>query len=110
MNNTRRSRGNWLAAAHLAVLDEEVLPLREHSSRLYIGQKEWREWRVQRPGQSGQSAFAAKIEYREFLQLCPEFERMLLRSEIILLRYLLLAGEEGQGPRFQDRLRIRPNA
>ena len=43
-------------------------------------------------------------EYREFLRSCPEFERMIIRSGIILLKYWFSVSDEEQERRFQDRL------
>jgi len=47
--------------------------------------------------------FCTDKEYWDFLTSCPEFERMLVRSEIILLKYWLSVGDEEQERRFRDR-------
>jgi polyphosphate kinase 2 len=47
--------------------------------------------------------FCTDKEYWEFLTSCPEFERMLVRSGIILLKYWLSVSDEEQERRFQDR-------
>lgn len=47
--------------------------------------------------------FCSEDEYWEFLHSCPEFERMLVRSGIVLLKYWLSVSEEEQEIRFQDR-------
>jgi len=47
--------------------------------------------------------FCTDIEYREFLRSCPEFERMLVRSGIILLKYWFSVNDEEQELRFQKR-------
>ncbi|MDE2813947.1 MAG: polyphosphate kinase 2, partial [Gemmatimonadota bacterium] len=47
--------------------------------------------------------FCTEEEYWEFLHSCPEFERMLVRSGIILLKYWLSVSEEEQESRFQER-------
>ena len=49
--------------------------------------------------------FCTEEEYWEFLHSCPEFERMLVRSGIILLKYWLSVSEEEQESRFQERAR-----
>jgi polyphosphate kinase 2 len=48
--------------------------------------------------------FCTEDEYREFLRSCPEFERMLVRSGIILIKYWLSVSDEEQERRFQARI------
>lgn len=48
--------------------------------------------------------FCTEEEYREFLRSCPEFERMLVRSGIILIKYWLSVSDEEQERRFQNRI------
>ena len=48
--------------------------------------------------------FCTQEEYTEFLRSCPEFERMLLRSGIILVKYWFSVSDEEQERRFQKRL------
>ncbi|MBI2503386.1 MAG: polyphosphate kinase 2 [Candidatus Latescibacteria bacterium] len=47
--------------------------------------------------------FCTDDEYKEFLRSCPEFERMLVHSGIILLKYWFSVSYEEQERRFQDR-------
>jgi polyphosphate kinase 2 len=47
--------------------------------------------------------FCTDHEYWEFLHSCPEFERMLVRSGIIVLKYWLSVSDEEQERRFQAR-------
>lgn len=47
--------------------------------------------------------FCTDDEYREFLRACPEFERMLVRSGIKLIKYWFSVGDEEQERRFQRR-------
>jgi len=47
--------------------------------------------------------FCTDAEYREFLRSCPEFERMLVRSDILLLKYWFSVSDEEQERRFQKR-------
>jgi len=47
--------------------------------------------------------FCTDDEYREFLRSCPEFERMLVRSGIIVLKYWFSVSDEEQERRFQKR-------
>ena len=48
--------------------------------------------------------FCTEEEYREFLRSCPEFERMLVRSGIILIKYWFSVSDEEQEKRFQSRI------
>jgi polyphosphate kinase 2 len=48
--------------------------------------------------------FCTDEEYHEFLRSCPEFERMLVRSGIILIKYWLSVSDEEQERRFQARI------
>lgn len=47
--------------------------------------------------------FCSDKEYREFMRSCPEFERMLVRSGIILIKYWFSVSDEEQERRFQKR-------
>ena len=47
--------------------------------------------------------FCTDEEYLEFLRSCPEFERMLVRSGIVLLKYWFSVSEEEQDRRFRGR-------
>ena len=48
--------------------------------------------------------FCTDEEYREFLRSCPEFERMLVRSGIILIKYWFSVSDEEQEQRFLTRI------
>ena len=48
--------------------------------------------------------FCTDEEYQEFMRSCPEFERMLVRSGIILIKYWFSVGDEEQERRFQQRI------
>jgi len=49
--------------------------------------------------------FCTDEEYKEFLRSCPEFERMLVRSGIILIKYWFSVSDEEQERRFQGRIK-----
>jgi polyphosphate kinase len=51
--------------------------------------------------------FCTDEEYVEFLRSCPEFERMIIRSGIILIKYWFSVSDEEQEERFQARLEDR---
>jgi polyphosphate kinase 2 len=48
--------------------------------------------------------FCTEDEYREFLRSCPEYERMIVRSGIILIKYWFSVSDEEQERRFQSRM------
>ncbi len=62
-----------------------------------------RSW-YNRAGVERVMGFCTEDEYREFLRSCPEFERMLSRSGIILIKYWFSVSDEEQERRFQARL------
>jgi polyphosphate kinase 2 len=47
--------------------------------------------------------FCSEQEYREFLRSCPQYERMLVRSGIVLLKYWFSVSDEEQDRRFRQR-------
>lgn len=51
--------------------------------------------------------FCTEDEHREFLRSCPEFERMLVRSGIKLIKYWFSVSDEEQERRFQYRIKDR---
>ncbi len=63
-----------------------------------------RSW-YNRAGVEHVMGFCTEREYLEFMQSCPEFERMLVRSGIIVLKYWFSVSDEEQERRFQDRMR-----
>ncbi|GJP40345.1 hypothetical protein CLOM_g4217 [Closterium sp. NIES-68] len=62
-----------------------------------------RSW-YNRAGVEHVMGFCSDDEYREFLRSCPEFERMLVRSGIILVKYWVSVSAEEQERRFKERL------
>jgi polyphosphate kinase 2 len=90
---TERERTQWYFqryAAHLPAGGEMVL-----------FDRSW----YNRAGVERVMGFCSDEEYREFLRSCPEFERMLVRSGIILMKYWFSVSDEEQERRFQARLR-----
>jgi polyphosphate kinase 2 len=61
-----------------------------------------RSW-YNRAGVEQVMGFCTEAQYQEFMQTCPEFERMLVRSGIILLKYWFSVSDEEQERRFQSR-------
>jgi len=62
-----------------------------------------RSW-YNRAGVERVMGFCSDDEYSEFLRSCPEFERMLVRSGIILIKYWFSVSDEEQERRFTSRL------
>lgn len=63
-----------------------------------------RSW-YNRAGVERVMGFCTEEEYQEFMRSCPEFERMLVRSGIILIKYWFSVSPEEQEKRFQDRIK-----
>jgi polyphosphate kinase len=63
-----------------------------------------RSW-YNRAGVERVMGFCTDEEYAEFLRSCPEFERMLVRSGIILVKYWFSVSDTEQEKRFQARLK-----
>jgi len=62
-----------------------------------------RSW-YNRAGVERVMGFCTDEEYQEFLRSCPEFERMLVRAGIQLVKYWFSVSDEEQEKRFQARL------
>jgi len=62
-----------------------------------------RSW-YNRAGVERVMGFCTDDEYREFLRSAPEFERMLVRSGIILIKYWFSVSDKEQEKRFQARI------
>ena len=62
-----------------------------------------RSW-YNRAGVERVMGFCTEEEYQEFLRSCPEFERMLVRSGIKLIKYWFSVSDEEQERRFQSRI------
>jgi polyphosphate kinase 2 len=89
---TERERTQWYFqryVAHLPAGGEMVLLDRSWYNRAGV------EWVM---------GFCTEEEHTEFLRSCPEFERMLIRSGIILVKYWFSVSDAEQERRFQDRI------
>ncbi len=89
---TERERSQWYFqryVAHLPAAGEVVL-----------FDRSW----YNRAGVERVMGFCTEEEYQEFMRSCPEFERMLVRSGIILIKYWFSVSDEEQERRFQARL------
>ena len=88
---TEREKTQWYFqryVAHLPAAGEMVLMDRS--------------W-YNRAGVERVMGFCTPEEYREFLRSCPEFERMLVRSGIKLIKYWFSVSDQEQEQRFQRR-------
>jgi polyphosphate kinase 2 len=61
-----------------------------------------RSW-YNRAGVEKVMGFCTDAEHEEFMRSCPEFERMLMRSGIILIKYWFSVSDDEQERRFQAR-------
>ena len=89
---TERQQTQWYFqryAAHLPAAGEMV-----------ILDRSW----YNRAGVEKVMGFCTPKEYEEFLRSCPEFERMLVRSGILLIKYWFSVSDQEQERRFQARL------
>ena len=89
---SERERSQWYFqryVAHLPAAGEMVLLDRS--------------W-YNRAGVERVMGFCTDDEYQEFLRSCPEFERMLVRSGIILVKYWFSVSDAEQERRFQGRI------
>ena len=89
---TEREKTQWYFqryAAHLPAAGEIV-----------IFDRSW----YNRAGVERVMGFCTDEEYEDFMRTCPEFERMLVRSGIQLIKYWFSVSDEEQERRFQKRL------
>ena len=63
-----------------------------------------RSW-YNRAGVERVMGFCTNEEYKEFLNSCPIFEQMLIRSDITLIKYWFSVSDEEQERRFKDRMK-----
>jgi polyphosphate kinase 2 len=89
---TERERSQWYFqryAPHLPAAGEMVL-----------FDRSW----YNRAGVERVMGFCTEDEYQEFLRSCPEFERMIVRSGIVLIKYWFSVSDAEQERRFQARI------
>ncbi len=89
---TERERGQWYFQRYVAQLPA--------AGEMVLFDRSW----YNRAGVERVMGFCSAEEYREFLHSCPEFERMLVRAGIILIKYWFSVSDEEQERRFQSRL------
>jgi polyphosphate kinase 2 len=89
---SERERGQWYFQRYVANLPT--------SGEMVLLDRSW----YNRAGVERVMGFCTDEEYAEFLRSCPEFERMLVRSGIVLLKYWFSVSDTEQEKRFQARL------
>ncbi len=89
---TEREKTQWYFQRYVAHLPS--------AGKIVIFDRSW----YNRAGVERVMGFCSDEEYQEFLRSCPEFERMLVRSGIHLIKYWFSVSDEEQERRFQQRL------
>lgn len=89
---TERERTQWYFQRYVAHLPA--------AGEIVLFDRSW----YNRAGVERVMGFCTESEYQEFLRSCPEFERMLIRSGIVLVKYWFSVSDEEQEKRFQDRI------
>ena len=79
---------------------QRYVPYLPAAGEIVIFDRSW----YNRAGVERVMGFCTEKEYQEFMRSCPEFERMLVRSGIQLIKYWFSVSDEEQERRFQKRL------
>ena len=88
---TEREQTQWYFQRYVAHLPA--------AGEIIIFDRSW----YNRAGVERVMGFCDDEEYKEFMRSCPEFERMLVRSGIQLIKYWFSVSDEEQERRFQKR-------
>ena len=89
---TEREKTQWYFQRYVA-----HLPAAGH---MVLFDRSW----YNRAGVERVMGFCSEDEYQEFLRSCPEFERMLVRAGIILIKYWFSVSDDEQERRFRQRI------
>ncbi|MDH8679063.1 polyphosphate kinase 2 [Fusibacter bizertensis] len=89
---TEKERDQWYFQRYVAHLPS--------AGEMVLFDRSW----YNRAGVERVMGFCTDEEYWEFLKTVPEFEDMLIRSGIILIKYWFSVSDEEQEERFQDRI------
>jgi polyphosphate kinase len=90
---TERERTQWYFQRYVAHLPA--------AGEMVLFDRSW----YNRAGVEHVMGFCTQADYLEFMHSCPEFERMLVRAGIILIKYWFSVSDEEQERRFQDRMK-----
>ena len=89
---TEREQSQWYFQRYIAHLPA--------AGEIVLFDRSW----YNRAGVERVMGFCTDEEYQEFLRSCPEFERMLVRSGILLIKYWFSVSDAEQERRFQARI------
>ena len=89
---TERERSQWYFQRYVAQLPA--------AGEIVLFDRSW----YNRAGVERVMGFCTDEEYDRFLVACPDFERMLIRAGIILVKFWFSVSEQEQERRFQDRI------
>ena len=89
---TEREKTQWYFQRYVAHLPA--------AGELVLFDRSW----YNRAGVERVMGFCTEQQYQEFMQSCPEFERMLIRSGIHLIKYWFSVSDAEEERRFQDRM------
>lgn len=89
---TEREKGQWYFQRYVSHLPAK--------GEMVLFDRSW----YNRAGVERVMGFCTDDEYNEFMRSCPEFERMLIRSGIVLLKYWFSVNDEEQEKRFKNRV------
>jgi polyphosphate kinase 2 len=89
---TERERTQWYFQRYVAHLPS--------AGEMVLFDRSW----YNRAGVERVMGFCTDEEYEDFMRACPEFERMLVRSGIVLIKYWLSVSDEEQERRFLARI------
>ncbi len=89
---TEKERNQWYFQRYVAQLPT--------AGEIVLFDRSW----YNRAGVERVMGFCTDEEYDEFLMTCPDFENMLLRSGIVLVKYWFSVSDDEQERRFQARI------
>ena len=89
---TERERSQWYFQRYVAHLPA--------AGEMVLFDRSW----YNRAGVERVMGFCSDEEHAEFMRSCPEFERMLVRSGIQVIKYWFSVSDEEQERRFQERI------
>jgi polyphosphate kinase 2 len=89
---TEREKTQWYFQRYVAQLPA--------AGEMILCDRSW----YNRAGVERVMGFCTEAEYEEFVRTAPEFERMIQRSGIVLLKYWLSVSDDEQEKRFKKRL------
>ncbi|MGO9594502.1 MAG: polyphosphate kinase 2 [Steroidobacteraceae bacterium] len=90
---TERERSQWYFQRYVAHLPA--------AGEIVLFDRSW----YNRAGVERVMGFCSDKQYQEFLRSCPLFEEMLVRSDIVLVKYWFSVNDEEQERRFAERMR-----